>query len=79
MDFVLQLEYVADEDDKSDIQRLWKKELDHVNNMKEMKIDKYEVDYENYDDDDNDDDCLVKDYKRIKKVMKGYQSRGHLF
>ena len=41
IDFVLQLEYVAAEDDKADIQRLWKKESDHVNNMKEMKIDKY--------------------------------------
>ena len=36
MDFVLQLEYVADQDDKADIQRLWKKESDHVNNIKEM-------------------------------------------
>ena len=31
MDFVLQLEYVADEDDNTDIQRMWKKELGHVN------------------------------------------------
>ena len=33
IDFVLQLEYVAYEDDKANIQRLWKKEPDHVNNM----------------------------------------------
>ena len=80
MDFVLQLEYVADEDDKADIQRLWKKESDHVNNMNEMKMDQYES--ENDDDDyDNGDDenCLVKDSKQIKNVMKGFQSRGHTY
>ena len=32
------LTYVADEDDKSDIQRLWKKQLDHVNNSMGMMV-----------------------------------------
>ena len=36
MNFVLQLENVAGEDDKSDIQRLWKKEWEHVNNTKKI-------------------------------------------
>ena len=36
MNFVLQLDNVACEDDKSDIQRLWKKEWEHVNNTKKI-------------------------------------------
>ena len=32
-DFVLQLEYVANEENKIDIQRFWKKELEYVTIM----------------------------------------------
>ena len=51
MDFVLQLENVADEDDKSDIQRLY---------MKLLKIDTGDKDIESAENDVNEE-IVIKD------------------
>ena len=75
MEFDLQLEFVFDEDDKAETERLWKIELVHVKNMKEMKIDKEDTDYENEDNDDQ----LAKDNKRIKSVLKEYHIWGNSY
>ena len=39
MDFVLQLKSVADKDDKTEIERLWKKQLDGITALKDAQID----------------------------------------
>merc|ERR1712074_481188 len=78
MDFVLQLEYVADEEDKIDIQRVWKKELEYVTIMKKAEIDKHESDYENDDGDDDDDkDLIARERNIIDNSIKEFKRHGN--
>ena len=81
MDFVLQLEYVADEEDKIDIQRLWKKELNHIKYMKELNIDTEDTDFEsdeNEDGDDDDDmDHIARERNIIENSIKEFKRHGN--
>ena len=81
MEFILQLDNVADEDDKSDIQRLWKKELNHIMYMKELNIDTGDTDFEsdeNEDGDDNDDkDRIAWERNIIENSIKEFKSYGN--
>jgi hypothetical protein len=59
MNFVLQLESVADEDDKTQIERLWKKQLSLISMLEDSEIDSNDTDSKNEDDDTvskNEDD-----------------------
>ena len=67
MDFVLQLESVANEDDKSEIERLWKKQLNHIKVLKDAQIDSNETDSENEDDDTST--WLHKNKNKIEKMI----------
>ena len=75
MDFVLQLENVADGEDKSDIQRLWKKELIHIMYIKQLKIDTGDTDFESDENDDNEE-IVIKDDTRLQKTIQGFNERG---
>ena len=62
MNFVLQLESVAGEDDKTQIERLWKKQLNLISMLKDSEIDSNDTDSENEDDTDSeneDEDTFV--------------------
>ena len=77
MDFVLQLEYVADEEGKIDIQRLRKKELEYVTIMQKAEIDKNESDYENDDGDDDDDkDLIARERNIVENSIKEFKRHG---
>ena len=56
-----------------------KKELVHVENMKEMKIYKEGTDDENEDKNEDDNDWSVKDNERIKSALKECQRRGNTY
>ena len=93
MNFVLQLESVADEDDKTQIERLWKKQLNRISMLKDSEIDSNDTDNENEDDTDseNEDDTdsenedededtfawLDKNKNRIKKMIEEFEERGN--
>jgi hypothetical protein len=89
MNFVLQLESVADEDDKKQIERLWKKQLNRISMLKESEIDSNDTDSENEDDtdskkeneeEDEDEDTFVwlnKNKNRIKKMIEEFEERGN--
>ena len=67
-DVVLKLESVAGEDDNSQIEILWKKQLTFISMWKESQIDAHDTDSDNEDD----DNCvwLDKNKNRIKKIKK---------
>ena len=71
MEFILLLESVADEDDKIDIQRLWRKDLKLVKNMKEMKMYKEDTDGETDEKDANNEieQEVIKDNIRLNEVQ----------
>ena len=75
MDFVLQLESVADKDDKTEIERLWKKQLNGITLLKDAQIDSNEMDSENEDGDSVDRES--KNINRIKKMIEEFDDRGH--
>ena len=75
MDFVLQLESVADKDDKTEIERLWKKQLNGITLLKDAQIDSNETDSENEDGDSVD--RATKNINRIKKMIEEFDDRGH--
>ena len=75
MDFVLQLESVADKDDKTEIERLWKKQLYGIALLKDAQIDSNETDSENEDGDSVDRE--TKNINRIKKMIEEFDDRGH--
>ena len=75
MDFVLQLESVADKDDKTEIERLWKKQLNGITLLKDAQIDSNETDSENEDGDSVDRE--TKNINRIKKMIEEFDDRGH--
>jgi hypothetical protein len=79
MEFILQLESVADEDDQSDIQRLWKKELKHVMNMKQMGIEKGDTDDESDEENFDDVDHIKQDKKRIENAIKEFKRNGNTY
>ena len=68
MDFVLQLESVADKDDKTEIERLWEKQLNRITVMKGAQIDSKETDSE--DEDDDSHDTVIKNKDEIEKMLK---------
>ena len=61
MNFVLQLESIADEDDKTHIERLWKKRLDFITMMKDAEIDSNDTESENEDDTDSENEDKDED------------------
>lgn len=75
MDFVLQLESVANEDDKEEIEKLWKRELREITLKKEAEIDSHETDSE--DEEDDDTNQLQKDKKQIEKIIEEFDERGN--
>jgi hypothetical protein len=75
MDFVLKLESVADEDDKTHIERLWKKQLNRITVLKDAQIDSNETDSEN--EDDATFERLTKHKNRIKKMIEEFDERGN--
>jgi vacuolar-type H+-ATPase subunit I/STV1 len=91
MNFVLQLESIADEDDKTHIERLWKKQLNCISMLKDTQIDSNDTDNENEDDTDseNEDDTdnenenedtfdrATKNKNRIKKIIEEFDERGN--
>ena len=89
MNFVLQLESVADEDDKTQIERLWKKQLNRIAMLKDAQIDSNDTDNENEDDtdsekeneeEDEDEDTFdraTKNENRIKKMIEEFDERGN--
>jgi hypothetical protein len=88
MNFVLQLESIADEDDKTHIERLWKKRLDLITMTKDAEIDSNDTESENEDDsnetdNENEDDdtsvWLQKNKNRIKKMIEEFDERGNIY
>ena len=75
MDFLLQLESVADKDGKIEIERLWKKQLTRITVLKDAQIDTKETDSENEDDDSFD--RLSKHKNKIEKMIEEYDERGN--
>jgi hypothetical protein len=75
MDFVLQLESVADEDDKTHIEILWKKQLNRITALRDAHIDSNETNNENEDDDTFD--RLTKNRNRIQKMIEEFDERGN--
>ena len=83
MNFVLQLESIADEDDKTHIERLWKKRLDFITMMKDAEIDSNDTESENEDDTDSENEdedtsvWLQKNKNTIKKMIEEFDERGN--
>ena len=75
MDFVLQLESVADKDDKTEIERLWEKQLNRITVMKGAQIDSKETDSE--DEDDDSLDTVIKNKDEIEKIVEEFDERGN--
>ena len=75
MDFVLQLESVADKDDKTEIERLWKKQLNGIALLKDAQIDSKETDSE--DEDDDSLDTVIKNKDEIEKIVEEFDERGN--
>ena len=92
MNFVLQLESVADEDDKTQIERLWGEKLNLISMLKDSEIDSNDTDSENEDDtdsvkeneeedEDEDEDNFVwldKNKNRIKTDVKRASHTHHV-
>merc|ERR1712074_497880 len=75
MDFVLQLESVANKDDKTEIERLWKKQLNGIALLKDAQIDSKETDSEGEDDDSLD--TVIKNKDEIEKIVEEFDERGN--
>merc|ERR1712074_180911 len=73
MDFVLQLESVANKDDKTEIERLWKKQLNGIALLKVAQIDSKETDSE--DEDDDSLDTVIKNKDEIEKIVEEFDER----
>merc|ERR1712074_190874 len=75
MDFVLQLESVADKDDKTEIERLWEKQLNRITVLKGAQIDSKETDSE--DEDDDSLNTVIKNKDEIEKIVEEFDERGN--
>ena len=65
MNFVLQLKSVAGEDDdKTQIERLWKKQLNLISMLKDSEIDSNDTDSENEDDTDSE---MYRDFRFVNQ------------
>jgi hypothetical protein len=79
INFVLLLESVAREDDKIQIERLWKKQLNLISMLKDSEIDSNDKESE-IEDADEDEDTFVrlnKNKNRIKKIIEEFKERGN--
>ena len=69
------MDSVADKDDNTEIERLWKKQLYGIALLKDAQIDSNETDSENEDGDSVDRES--KNINRIKKMIEEFDDRGH--
>ena len=67
---LLQLESVAGEDDKTHIERLWKKQLNLISMLKDSEINSNDKDSENKDEDEDTCVWLDTNKNRIKKIIE---------
>ena len=66
---------VVGEDDKLQIERLWKKQLSLISMLKESQIGAHDTDIENEDVDNFV--WQIKIINRIKKIIEEFEERGN--
>ena len=77
MNFVLQLESVAGEDDKAQIHKLWEKQLSLITMLKESKVYSRDTDSENEDEDNFV--WIDRSKNRIKQIIEEFEERWNNF